>query len=392
MQTSFEQLGLDKTLIAGLAKAAIKVPTPVQAAVIPAVLSGRDAIGDSVTGTGKTLAYLLPLFQKTDVARPEVQAIILAPTHELVLQIFREAELLAKNSGVPVRAAAIVGNANVTRQIEKLREKPQILVGSAGRLLELIGKRKINAQTVNAIVLDEADRLLDEKNLSTVAAVIKTTRRDRQLLLFSATISAKTLTAAEQWLKDPFHAELAQTSPVPAGISHLYFLVETRDKILILRKLLASIQAERSLVFVNTAPAIAETVAKLNFHGIAAAGLHGSADKRERQQAMADYRAGRVQVLVASDLAARGLDIPGLDNVINLDLPENPEAYLHRAGRTGRCDSPGRVFSIVDLGELRQIQQLQKRLRIEIAARQMSFGKIVAAPPPPAKGNNQLKK
>ncbi|NMC31782.1 MAG: DEAD/DEAH box helicase [Veillonellaceae bacterium] len=389
MQTSFEQLGLDKRLIAGLAKTAITVPTPVQTATIPAILNGQDAIGDSATGTGKTLAYLLPLFQKVVIDRREVQGIILAPTHELVMQIFQQAELLAKNSGVPVATAAIVGNANVVRQLEKLKEKPHLLVGSAGRLLELIQKRKINVQTVKTIVLDEADRLLDEKNLATVAAVIKTTQKDRQLLLFSATINAKTIAVAGQWLKEPFQAELRQAAPVPAGILHMYFPTETRDKIAVLRKLLASIRAERSLVFVNTAPAIAETVSKLNFHGVAAAGLHGSADKRDRQQALADYRAGRVRVLVASDLAARGLDIADLDNVINLDLPETPDDYLHRAGRTGRCDAPGRVFSIVDRSELRQIRQLQKKLRIDMAAKQMSFGKIVEASFQPAGANKQ---
>ena len=280
MQTSFEQIGLDKKLVAGLAKAAITIPTPVQAAVIPEVLQGRDVIGHSATGTGKTLAYLLPLFQKIECAKREVQAIVLAPTHELVMQIFHQAELLAQNSGVPVAAAAIIGEVNIARQIGKLKEKPHLIIGSAGRVLELIQKRKINAQTIKTIVLDEADRLLDENNRAAVAAVIKTTQKDRQLLLFSATIPQETLAAAGQWLRDPAHASIQNDSPLPSGITHMYFVAEARDKIIVLRKLLAGIQPERALVFVNTAPAIAETVAKLNFHGVAAAGIHGSATKR----------------------------------------------------------------------------------------------------------------
>ena len=377
MNTSFEQLGLDKMLVMGLAKAAITIPTPVQAAVIPEALTGRDVIGHSATGTGKTLAYLLPLFQKIDSSKREVQGIVLAPTHELVMQIFRQAELLAQNSGIPVFTAAIIGEVNIARQIDKLKEKPHLLIGSAGRVLELIQKKKINAQTIKTIVLDEADRLLDDNNSAAVAAVIKTTQKDRQLLLFSATIPQETLVAAAQWLRDPVHAAIQNDSPLPSGITHVYFLAEARDKVVVLRKLLAGIQPERALVFVNTAPAIAETVAKLNFHGVAAAGLHGSANKAERQAAMQDYREGRVRILVASDLAARGLDIDGVDNVINLDLPETAQSYLHRAGRTGRAGASGRVFSIVDRGESRRIHSLRKSLRIAITEKQLSYGEIV---------------
>lgn len=377
MNTSFEQLGLDKMLVMGLAKAAITIPTPVQAAVIPEALTGRDVIGHSATGTGKTLAYLLPLFQKIDSSKREVQGIVLAPTHELVMQIFRQAELLAQNSGIPVFTAAIIGEVNIARQIDKLKEKPHLLIGSAGRVLELIQKKKINAQTIKTIVLDEADRLLDDNNRAAVAAVIKTTQKDRQLLLFSATIPQETLVAAAQWLRDPVHAAIQNDFPLPSGITHVYFLAEARDKVVVLRKLLAGIQPERALVFVNTAPAIAETVAKLNFHGVAAAGLHGSANKAERQAAMQDYREGRVRILVASDLAARGLDIDGVDNVINLDLPETAQSYLHRAGRTGRAGASGSVFSIVDRGESRRIHSLRKSLRIAITEKQLSYGEIV---------------
>ena len=377
MNTSFEQLGLDKMLVMGLAKAAITIPTPVQAAVIPEALTGRDVIGHSATGTGKTLAYLLPLFQKIDSSKREVQGIVLAPTHELVMQIFRQAELLAQNSGIPVFTAAIIGEVNIARQIDKLKEKPHLLIGSAGRVLELIQKKKINAQTIKTIVLDEADRLLDDNNRAAVAAVIKTTQKDRQLLLFSATIPQETLVAAAQWLRDPVHAAIQNDSPLPSGITHVYFLAEARDKVVVLRKLLAGIQPERALVFVNTAPAIAETVAKLNFHGVAAAGLHGSANKAERQAAMQDYREGRVRILVASDLAARGLDIDGVDNVINLDLPETAQSYLHRAGRTGRAGASGSVFSIVDRGESRRIHSLRKSLRIAITEKQLSYGEVV---------------
>ncbi len=377
MENTFARLGVNEALVAGLSKAEITTPTPIQAAVIPDILSGRDVIGQSATGTGKTLAYLLPLFQKIDVSKREMQAIILSPTHELALQIFRQAEMLAQNSGLPVTSAVIIGDVNITRQIDKLKEKPHIIVGSAGRILELVQKRKINAQTIKTIVIDEADRLLEDSNRAGVALVIKSTQKDRQLLLFSATITPAAVTKAGEWMKDPVFASLQAESAVPTGITHAYFLSEARDKIEILRKLLASLQSERTLVFVNTAAAIAETVAKLRHHGVAAVGVHGSSSKIDRQEAMGDFCAGRAHVMVASDLASRGLDIPGVENVINLDLPENPQAYLHRAGRTGRAGEGGCVFSLVDRAEARHIHYLQKSLQIRIPEKKLSYGKIV---------------
>jgi len=377
MENTFAQLGIDAALIAGLAKTEITVPTSIQAAVIPDALQGKDIIGQSATGTGKTLAYLLPLFQKIDSSKREMQAIVLAPTHELAMQIFRQTELLAQNAEKAVTAAVLIGEVNITRQIDKLKEKPHILIGSGGRILELIQKRKINAQTIKTIVIDEADRLLDDNNRAGVASVIKATQKDRQLMLFSATITPMAIEKAGEWMHDPVFASVQTESAVPSEIEHVYFITDARDKIDTLRKLLASLKVERTLVFVNTAAAIVETVAKLCHHGVVAVGIHGSASKGERQAAMEDFRTGRARVLVASDLAARGLDIPGVENVANLDLPEDPQAYLHRAGRTGRAGESGRVFSIVDRAEARHINFLQKSLQIRIPEKWLSYGKIV---------------
>lgn len=179
MTNNFTQTGLIKPLIDGLAKAEIASPTAIQTEVIPAVLAGKDIIGQSPTGTGKTLAYLLPLFQKLDIDKREIQACILAPTHELAIQIQRQIELLAQSSGLPVTGAPIIGDVNIARQIEKLKAKPHIITGSSGRILELIQKKKINSQTVKTIILDEADRLLDDKNIDSIKAVLKTTQKDR---------------------------------------------------------------------------------------------------------------------------------------------------------------------------------------------------------------------
>lgn len=353
------------------------MPTKIQEEVIPEVLAGKDVVGQSATGTGKTLAFLLPLFQKIDHARRDTQAIVLAPTHELAMQIFREAQLLADNSGLPVTAAVIIGDVNIARQIDRLKDRPHLLVGSSGRILELIQKRKINAQTVKTIVLDEADRLLDDNHRVSVAAIIKATQKDRQLLAFSATIPATALEKAVGMSNDAVVVTIAAPTAVPPEIEHLYFVVETRDKIEFLRKLLASLQVDRALVFINTSAAIEETVAKLCHHGVAATGIHGSSVKKDRQGAMESFRDGRTGVLVASDLAARGLDIAGISCVINLELPEDPQAYQHRAGRTGRAGATGMTLSIADQAEEKRIAFLQKKLNIKIVPKRLAFGKIV---------------
>ena len=377
MNQSFAELGIQGALVQGLAKAGITVPTQIQEEVIPEVLAGKDVVGQSATGTGKTLAFLLPLFQKIDHARRDTQAIVLAPTHELAMQIFREAQLLADNSGLPVTSAVIIGDVNIARQIDRLKERPHLLVGSSGRILELIQKRKINAQTVKTIVLDEADRLLDDNHRVSATAIIKATQKDRQLLLFSATIPTAALEKALGMSNDAVVVTIAAPAAVPVEIEHLYFVVETRDKIEFLRKLLASLQVDRALVFVNTSAAIEETVAKLCHHGVAATGIHGSSVKKDRQGAMESFRDGRTGVLVASDLAARGLDIAGVRCVINLELPEDPQAYQHRAGRTGRAGATGMTLSIIDRAEEKRIAFLEKKLNVKILPKRLAFGKII---------------
>ena len=376
-ERTFIEMGISNALALGLEKAGICNPTKVQGEVIPAALAGRDIIGQSATGTGKTLAFLLPVFQKIDPAKRETQAIVLAPTHELAMQIFRQAQQLAENSSVPVTTAVIIGDVNIARQIDKMKERPHLVVGSSGRILELIQKRKINAQTVKTIVLDEADRLMDENHRTAVTAIIKATQKDRQLMLFSATIPPAALAKASELTQAPVMVAISESSAVPQQIDHWLFLVESRDKIEFLRKLLASLKVKRVLAFINTSAAIEETVAKLCHHGVTAAGIHGSAVKKDRQGAMEAFRDGRVQVLVASDLAARGLDISNIACVINLEIPEDPHAYQHRAGRTGRAGSSGLTVSLVDRSEEKLIVLLQKKLNIHIAPKRLAFGKVI---------------
>jgi len=377
MQTSFDQFGLEESIVAALKKEGIVEPTAIQVQTIPFILEARDVVGQSETGTGKTLAYLLPIFQKIDTLKRETQAMILSPTHELAIQIQREIEILANNSGLAVTSAAIIGNVNIARQIDKLKEKPHIIVGSSGRILELIGKKKISSQTIKTLVLDEADRLLDENNSQTVKAVIKTTLRRTQLLLFSATLPAATLQRAEDILKNPEVIRVTDKVMIAPTITHMYFSAEQRDKVEVLRKLVRMVIPSRALIFINKSEEIEKLVEQLKFHGLEAEGIYGGASKINRRKAMDDFKSGKTSLLVASDLAARGLDIKGITHIFNLDLPEDPQLYLHRVGRTGRAGENGIAISIVNIKEVPSIKRLENMFVISIHHKEMLQGKIV---------------
>ncbi len=377
MECTFESLGLSSALVEGLNKESITVPTPVQAAAIPFALENRDIVGRSVTGSGKTLAYLLPIFQKVDAGKKEMQVIILAPTHELVVQINRQIQSLAANSGIPMNSATIMGEVNIKRQVEKLKEKPQIIVGSSGRILELIKLKKINAHTIKTIVIDEGDRLLDMNNIEGVKAVIKATQKDRQLMIFSATINEQALKTAREFMKEPEVVQIDET-PVSGQITHWVIKAEQREKIEVLRKLLTALEPKKALVFLNRNDQIQMTVAKLQHHQIKAAGIYGDAAKEDRKKAMDDFTYGRIQILVASDIAARGLDIKGLTHIINMDLPPDEEGYLHRVGRTGRAGNTGTAISLVTETEMELIKRLENRLGVKIQQKDVYKARIIS--------------
>lgn len=377
MQNTFEALEISPALVAGLKKENITVPTAIQAGTIPFALKNLDIVGRSITGSGKTLAYLLPIFQKADANRKEMQVIILAPTHELVVQINRQIQTLAANSGIPMNSAVIMGAVNIKRQVEKLKEKPQIIVGSAGRILELIKLRKINAHTVKTIVIDEGDRLLDVNNIEGVRAVIKATQKDRQLMVFSATINEQALQIAKEFMRDPEVVQIDEAQ-VSGQITHMVIKAEQRDKIETLRKLIVALQPKKALVFLNRNDQIQMTVAKLQHHEFKSAGIYGEASKEERKKAMDDFTYGRVQILVASDLAARGLDIKGLTHIINMDLPPDEEGYLHRVGRTGRAGNTGLAISLVTEAEMPLIKKLELKLGVKIEQKDVYKARIIS--------------
>lgn len=376
-QQSFKDLNLSSNLIAGLKKQGITIPTEIQEKVIPLAISNSDIIGQSETGSGKTLCYILPLFEKINTDKREMQAFILAPTHELVMQIDKVVKLLSQDSGIPVTSAAIIGDANIKRQIEKLKEKPHIIIGTYGRILQLIKMKKINAQTVRTIVIDEGDKLLDKDNISGVMDVIKTTLRDRQLMTFSATINEKTLAKAKDLMKEPIIIKTNEKTKISECITHMYFVAEQRDKIEILRKLIASINPERAIIFINKSFEVEKLTAKLKYHHISADSIYGTAKKEDRKKSMDKLKNGTIHLLIASDIAARGLDITGVTHIFNMDLPQDSKEYLHRVGRTGRYGKSGTAISIVTDKEVECIKKYEKLFHINIQEKNIYKGKII---------------
>lgn len=379
MSLSFETLNLNPSLIEGLAKQNITTPTTIQAEAIPVILSRQDVIAQSHTGSGKTLAFVTPLFQLIDSSKREMQVLILAPTHELVMQIDAQIKLLAANSGEPVTSTTIIGGANIEKQIKKLKEKPHFIVGSAGRILELIKKKKITAHTIKTIVLDEADSLLDNTNTKTIQDIIKTTLSDRQLCLFSASISDNTLELAKSLMKEPVVLKTAETVEMNPNIEHFYLKGDRRDKFELLRKLIVAEEPQRALIFVNQNDSMQEIAEKLNYHQKETFMMRGNIKKEERKRALDAFRSGKIKLLISSDLTARGLDIPEVTHIIHLDCPSNPNEYLHRAGRTARGNASGKSICIVTDKDLSTLKKYQKKFKIQFKEMKVSHGKFISA-------------
>lgn len=385
--TTFTELGINSKLIEGLTKQGITEPTDIQAKAIPFLLKNKDLIGQAQTGSGKTLAYLLPIFEKIDSEKREMQAIVLSPTHELAMQINAQVRTLAENSGLPVTSIAIIGEVNIVRQIEALREKPHIIVGSVGRILELISKKKINAHTIKTIVIDEGDRFLEQNDINRVKAVIKATMKDRQLMVFAAHIDAKAQAIAKELMLEAEVVKIEKKGLINPNISHFYFISESsRDKLEVLRKLVASYKPSKAIIFVNNNEDIQRITEKLLDHHYKAYKILGKVSKEERQRALEGFRSEEeTQLLVASDVAARGLDIKGVSHIFNIDLPEDSNEYLHRIGRTGRSGEVGTAVSIVTEREIPVIKRYEKELSIKIGKRGVYKGAIVSGNRTPKK-------
>lgn len=375
---TFTDLLLTPDLIAALAKQQIIDPMPVQSAAIPVLLAGKDAYLKAETGTGKTLAYLLPLFARIDPTQAATQVVIVAPTHELAIQIHRQSCDLAQNAGLAIRSVLLIGGTATARQIEKLKGKPHVVVGSPGRIVELIERGKLKPQHIRAVVVDEADRLLQDEGLRWIQKIVDAAPPARQLVFASATIEGHT-----KRVLATLAPEVVMLSPGAAAVNenirHLYLVCEERDKPDLLRKLLHAFDVPRSIVFVHRNDVAERVAAKLSHHNLAVADLSAELDKLERKQAMDGIRSGTISIMIASDLAARGLNIPEVTHVFNLDVPTMSKAYLHRVGRTGRAGARGMAISLLTEIESRLIQRYEQELGIVMERIKIRDGHISPA-------------
>lgn len=348
--------------------------TPIQTKAIPVIVEGKDIMAESPTGTGKTLAYLLPLLEKIDPEKKSPQALILASSRELVMQINEEVRIWSEGSGIT--GAAFIGGANVKRQLDKLKKHPQVIAGTPGRIFELIAQKKLKMHEVKTIVLDEGDQLITAEHLGTIQNIIKATLKDRQILVFSATLPAETEQAARKFMNEPELIKVDKHEKMESKVDHLYFVVERREKSKILEKI-TRIKDVKALAFLNDIAELSVLHEKLSYKGIEMGVLHGESNKVDREKALRKLRSGKSPMLIATDVAARGLDIKGLTAVVHIDMADNIDQYIHRSGRTGRAGADGTVISIVTEREERELKKMARELDIPLSRVTFYGGNIV---------------
>jgi ATP-dependent RNA helicase RhlE len=386
----FDDLRLIEPLLRAVRTAGYTHPTPIQSSAIPHVLAGRDVLGCAQTGTGKTAAFALPILQRLSdrssrgpIPAGRIRTLVLAPTRELAQQIYESFRTYGQYTGV--RQAVVFGGVNQNPQVRALRAGVDVLVATPGRLLDLMGQRVVNLAGVEVLVLDEADRMLDMGFLPDIRRILAQVPRQRQTLLFSATMPASIRALADAILREPVPVQVTRVSSPAPSVAHWVHFVERPDKPALLAHLLARTPHTRALIFTRTKHGADKVARHLVQAGVRAAALHGNKSQNARTRALADFRSAHTPVLVATDIAARGLDVDDISHVINYDLTSVPETYVHRIGRTGRMGAPGTAVSFCtadERGELRAIEALL-RTPLQRAADLPRRAAPVSVPAPP---------
>ncbi|WP_432352840.1 DEAD/DEAH box helicase [Sporosarcina sp. A2] len=331
---------------------------PIQEQMIPEMLAGRDVVAESPTGSGKTLAYVLPLLELTDGSKQQTQALIMTPSQELSMQIVNV--IREWTEGTQITVTQLIGGANMQRQIEKLKKKPTIVVGTPGRLSELIKNKKLKMGDIRHIILDEGDQLLSRENRVAVKNMIESSHESRQVAVVSATITEDIEDVSNRFMQDPVHLKVtAEEMPASGQVVHSYVKTEVRNKTEVLRGL-SHVSGLRALAFINNVDQLRMKEMKLQYEGAPVAVLYSDMNKFERQETLDKFRKGDIRILIATDLAARGLDIEGLTHVIHVNVPHTVEQYVHRSGRTGRAGADGEVLTLLSYPEERDYRKLAK--------------------------------
>jgi len=358
----FKELELSPELLKSVERAGFEEATPIQSETIPLALSGKDVIGQAQTGTGKTAAFGLPMLEKIDTNRHELQGLVIAPTRELAIQTQEELYRLGRDKRV--RVQAVYGGADIGRQIRGLKDRPHIVVGTPGRMLDHINRHTLKLGTVETLVLDEADEMLNMGFLEDIESIISKVPEERQTLLFSATMPPAIKNIGVKFMKSPTHVKIKAKEMTADLIDQYYVRAKEYEKFDIMTRLFDVQTPELTIVFGRTKRRVDELARGLEARGYRAEGIHGDLSQQKRMSVLRSFKNGHLDILVATDVAARGLDISGVTHVYNYDIPQDPESYVHRIGRTGRAGKGGMSVTFVtpnEMSYLHVIENLTKK-------------------------------
>lgn len=373
----FEELGLQENLLKAVGDLGFTQPTPIQEKAIPVLLSGtKDLIGLAQTGTGKTAAFGLPLLQLADAGKKFPQALIICPTRELCMQIVNEMELFKKHlHGIHV--VAVYGGSSITMQIRDIRRGVQIVVATPGRLIDLIERKAINLEEIKYVVLDEADEMLNMGFQDDIEFILQNTPRRDSTWLFSATMPPEIRNVSKRYMKEPFEITVGKKNTANKNVDHQFFVTQAQNRYETLKRLIDFNPGIYGIIFTRTKAEAQEISEKLTREGYDIDALHGDLSQQQRNKVMDEFREKTLQLLIATDVAARGIDVQGITHVINYELPDDVEVYTHRSGRTGRAGKTGVCMSIVHARETGKIRQIERMVQVPFHKLEIPAGKDV---------------
>ncbi len=373
----FDELNLNSKILRGIQEMGFEEATPIQSKAIPIVMEGADVIGQAQTGTGKTAAFGIPLLMKVDPHNKKTQAIVLCPTRELAIQVAEEIRSLAKYMHA-VKVLPVYGGQDIAKQIRSLKGGAQIIIGTPGRVMDHLRRKTIRCDHVNTMVLDEADEMLNMGFREDIETVLEYIPQERQTVLFSATMPKPILEITRKYQKDAVTIKVVKKELTVPNIEQYYYDVKRKDKVEVLSRLLDVYDPKLSLVFCNTKRMVDELTSALQGRGYFAEGLHGDMKQAQRDRVMNKFRNGKAEILVATDVAARGIDVDDVEAVFNFDLPQDDEYYVHRIGRTGRAGRTGRSFTFVKGKEVYKLKDIQRYCKTKILAQKIPSMEDVA--------------
>ncbi len=373
----FDELNISKELQKAVAEMGFEETTPIQSQTIPILLKGSDLIGQAQTGTGKTAAFGIPIIEMLDPHSKEIQAVVLCPTRELAIQVSEELLMLLKHNK-HLRVLPIYGGQPIERQLKALRKGVQIVIATPGRLIDHIERKTVNLSNAKIIVLDEADEMLDMGFREPIELILKKSPKERQTVLFSATMPKQILELSKKYLKNPEHVNVVHKELTVPDVKQSYFEVKQSQKLEVLTRLIDIHDPKLTLVFCNTKRGVDDLVSHLQARGYFADALHGDLKQNQRDKVMAKFRTGKMDILVATDVAARGIDVDDIEAVFNYDMPQDEEYYVHRIGRTARAGRAGESFTFVTGKDFSKIRDIERFTKTKITKKQIPAPEDVA--------------